>query len=750
MRVQVHEKTEYSFSFERLKMLYERYPQYHVKHPFTTLDALLDEHPRYQETIAQVQDEYMENGYEQFLVRLGLDDLPYRYETMKKIEAHGPFEMNPYVRDFLQQFEDLNTDTDACFIFPESFSSQFFVAAEVCKRAREFHPIQNLFPDEDQLHYLAVFDKENMDDVLLMYHLLYTGSTSDFYGGYSLYDYSLPWYQNHLQQDGTVLRSPYLPDRTAVFQGALPFYHDPAKTVYVRRNIAHILECGYVSSELEFFEHLVRYILPLLQWWYTDLSLYEEKDGYKTDWRLQRTRIRTELTEKGIIKPKWKHELSLFQAIRKRYPDTLYQYRPDWLERQSLDLYIPSLQAGIEYQGIQHYHQVGFFGGEEALLHRWELDMQKKKRCEENGVRYIEWPYDLEPTAANVRKMLEVQKEKQDERLEAFLRLADFDEYMEKFPSFCGMKTGAFTFRKEQDLMESDAQYSRREKENIRERRKREIVKDLHRQIEVLMEEIEIDGIWIRPLKWRKKIEFRYNYPNERRGDLDHYLAGLYHEPESLGRDEYRVVLSAKDVPVIELLMMESPLYLHYEAMQKEPAVSFLLQVNRIAKIEYCMYQINYYHEEYRSLRSIPDPKLKKLLQGYHKDLRDKTNSIYEELIEDGQTNPRWKSEQKTYAIVRRYFPDARFQYQMDFLFNQRLDIYIPSMHTAIEYQGKQHYEPVAFFGGKEGNRRNKERDERKKRRCNAHGIQVIYWKYDSPVSEEYFLKYIMPRIKEQ
>lgn len=95
--------------------------------------------------------------------------------------------------------------------------------------------------------------------------------------------------------------------------------------------------------------------MPHFEWWYRDLVLYEEKDGYRCNWRLERTRIRTKLTAEGIINPKWKHELSLFHAIRKKYPDTLYQYRPDWLGRQSLDLYIvaPTKNKG-EDRGTLH------------------------------------------------------------------------------------------------------------------------------------------------------------------------------------------------------------------------------------------------------------------------------------------------------------------------------------------------------------------------------------------------------------
>ena len=376
-------------------MLWERYPQYHEMTTFSTLDLLLEEHESYQKDFEDLRDEYIESGCERFLVQLAWSDLPYRYATKQLIEEAGPLEPNPYVRDH-----------KACFLFPESFVSQFFVIAEVCQRAEEFKAVRNLFPDEEKVHYFAAFDKEHMDDVLLMYHLLYTHPSQEVFGGYSLYDYSLPWYQNHLMENGVILRSPYLPDRIAKFQGNLPFYHNPAKTVYVRRNIAHMLEAGYFQTELELFRNLTEIIMPFFQWWYEDLALYEEKDGFKTNWRLERTAIRTQLTADGIIKPKWKHELSLFHAIRKKYPDTLYQYCPDWLGRQSLDLYIPSLKTAIEYQGIQLYLPIGFLGGEEALSLRQELDQRKMHLCKENAVRLIEWPYDIEPTDQNIEEML--------------------------------------------------------------------------------------------------------------------------------------------------------------------------------------------------------------------------------------------------------------------------------------------------------------------------------------------------------
>ena len=398
----IHEKPPEIYSFDRLQMLWERYPQHHEMKTFATLEELLPDHESWLEDFEDVREEYEAHQYDRFLVQLSWDDLPYRMATKERIERAVLPQANPYVSAFMSQFSGVDTDHKACFLFPESFVSQFFVIMEVCKKAEELRPVRSLFPDEEKVHYLAVFDKQDMDSVLLMFHMLYTNISEDLFGGYSLYDYPFTWYQTHLWEDNVVFRSPYLPDRLARYQGNIPFCYNPTKTVYVRRNIGHILECGYFSSELEFFLSLTKIIMPFFQWLYTDILLYEERDGMKTDWRLKRTKIRTDLTAEGIIKPKWKHELSLFHAVRQRYPDTLYQYRPEWLGRQSLDLYIPSLMTAIEYQGIQHYYPVEFYGGTEALEQRKELDQQKRLLCEENGVRLIEWPYDLEPTDINV------------------------------------------------------------------------------------------------------------------------------------------------------------------------------------------------------------------------------------------------------------------------------------------------------------------------------------------------------------
>ena len=70
------------------------------------------------------------------------------------------------------------------------------------------------------------------------------------------------------------------------------------------------------------------------------------------------------------------------------------------------------------------------------------------------------------------------------------------------------------------------------------------------------------------------------------------------------------------------------------------------------------------------------------------------------------------------------------FEYQKKFkwLGRQSLDFYLPEYNIAIECQGKQHFEPVEFFGGKEKFKYQIKMDLRKKELCETHNITIIYY----------------------
>jgi hypothetical protein len=114
----VHERPEDIRSFDRLEMLWERYPRYHEMTTFSTMEALLSEHESWQEEFEDVRTEYDDNGYDRFLIQLSWADLPYRYAAGKRMKEAGPLPANPYVDAFLDQFAGIDTDKKSPFSFP--------------------------------------------------------------------------------------------------------------------------------------------------------------------------------------------------------------------------------------------------------------------------------------------------------------------------------------------------------------------------------------------------------------------------------------------------------------------------------------------------------------------------------------------------------------------------------------------------------------------------------------------------------
>jgi len=65
---------------------------------------------------------------------------------------------------------------------------------------------------------------------------------------------------------------------------------------------------------------------------------------------------------------------------------------------------------------------------------------------------------------------------------------------------------------------------------------------------------------------------------------------------------------------------------------------------------------------------------------------------------------------------------------RFEWLGKQRLDFYLPKYNVAIECQGIQHFEPVAYFGGKEGFDYRMANDEKKLKLCSEHGVKLLYF----------------------
>lgn len=96
----------------------------------------------------------------------------------------------------------------------------------------------------------------------------------------------------------------------------------------------------------------------------------------------------------------------------------------------------------------------------------------------------------------------------------------------------------------------------------------------------------------------------------------------------------------------------------------------------------------------------------------------------------------KWTTEVKLLEIIRKLYPNFTVihQYPLDHL---RADIFIEELNLVIEYQGEQHFKPIAFMGGEEAFEKTKERDREKAELCKYCKIGMVYFDYTDDLNEK-------------
>ncbi|KAA9340113.1 hypothetical protein [Adhaeribacter soli] len=103
-----------------------------------------------------------------------------------------------------------------------------------------------------------------------------------------------------------------------------------------------------------------------------------------------------------------------------------------------------------------------------------------------------------------------------------------------------------------------------------------------------------------------------------------------------------------------------------------------------------------------------------------------------------------WVSETELFRKLETHFAQTKVMQhgQPIWLGRQHYDIWFLIWKIAIEYHGKQHFEPVEFFGGEVAYLKNVERDERKIKLSKKNGIKFIV------VTEGYHLSDVITEIE--
>ena len=104
------------------------------------------------------------------------------------------------------------------------------------------------------------------------------------------------------------------------------------------------------------------------------------------------------------IGERWGSETILFRVVQALVAphETSHHDRGKELEGLELDIWIPELKLGIEYQGEQHYEAIKHWGGEDGLAKRKANDHRKRALCKNLGYTLVEFRFDEELTEAVV------------------------------------------------------------------------------------------------------------------------------------------------------------------------------------------------------------------------------------------------------------------------------------------------------------------------------------------------------------
>jgi hypothetical protein len=87
-----------------------------------------------------------------------------------------------------------------------------------------------------------------------------------------------------------------------------------------------------------------------------------------------------------------------------------------------------------------------------------------------------------------------------------------------------------------------------------------------------------------------------------------------------------------------------------------------------------------------------------------------------------------WVSETELYYFLKQQFSETNVVQhgKPEWLGKQHFDIWFSRWKIAVEYHGRQHFEPVDFFGGSESFAETKKRDEKKMALAKAHGVKLF------------------------
>jgi hypothetical protein len=105
----------------------------------------------------------------------------------------------------------------------------------------------------------------------------------------------------------------------------------------------------------------------------------------------------------------------------------------------------------------------------------------------------------------------------------------------------------------------------------------------------------------------------------------------------------------------------------------------------------------------------------------------------------------KWIFETHLFNLVKEIYCDYNpiFHYRGKEMEGLELDIFIPEIKLAIEYQGEQHYETFDHWGGEEGLVKRQFNDKRKVELCRQYGYTFVEFSFKDDLNRDFVIEKI-------
>lgn len=136
--------------------------------------------------------------------------------------------------------------------------------------------------------------------------------------------------------------------------------------------------------------------------------------------------------------------------------------------------------------------------------------------------------------------------------------------------------------------------------------------------------------------------------------------------------------------------------------------------------------------DEHSTLRTEiiwPGYLISKALSNYAKSIIKDAENTYREESWIPKIGEGWVSETELFYKIKKYFIKEIVVHHgsPEWIWRQHLDIYFPERNIWIEYQWKQHLEPVSYFWWEVAFEKQQYRDKQKAKKCKKNNCHLIY-----------------------